>query len=119
MTLDIDFDGELHKLAARDRNTDMRSGDGVMAHYSTLGVDAREMIQAGMAYLTASAVAWPPVYSHLALSLAGRMFEIGLTAGREKWPYQDGDVTVIGPECFIAGKTISYKGENYVLRNGQ
>lgn len=117
--LDVDFDAELGRLAARDRNTDMRSEEGVIAHYSTLGVDAREMVQAGMSYLKASAVAWPDVYANLALSLAGRMFEIGLKAGREKWPYQDGDTTVIGPECFIAGKTISYKGQNYTLRNGQ
>lgn len=35
---------------------------------------------------------------------------------RKAYPYQDGDLTVIGPECFTDPKldVISYKGENYI-----
>lgn len=31
-------------------------------------------------------------------------------------PYDEGDVTVIGPECFAArdGSVVSWRGENYV-----
>lgn len=31
-----------------------------------------------------------------------------------KYPYEEGDVTVIGPECFTDGQIISYQGENYI-----
>lgn len=35
-----------------------------------------------------------------------------------QYPYQDGDVTVLGPEVFASddGQTISWKGVNYVLQ---
>jgi hypothetical protein len=34
------------------------------------------------------------------------------------YPYQDGDVTVLGPEVFasVDGEAISWKGENYTRR---
>jgi hypothetical protein len=32
------------------------------------------------------------------------------------YPHQDGDFTVIGPECFTDGSVICYRGENYTLR---
>jgi hypothetical protein len=113
----MNFRDELKRLADRDRGTDLSTAEGILRHYSTLGVDAREMTHAAMDYLRAGRLAWPDEHAKVALSLAGRMFEIGKMQG-ERYPYQDGDTTVIGPECFIAGKTISYKGQNYILRNG-
>ncbi|WP_327592485.1 hypothetical protein [Streptomyces chartreusis] len=40
-------------------------------------------------------------------------------AAMAKYPYEDGDVTVLGPEIFLDadGKVISWKGENYVPQN--
>lgn len=29
------------------------------------------------------------------------------------YPYQDGDFTILGPECFTDGAVIWYRGENY------
>lgn len=114
----MNFGEELKRLADRDRGTDAATSEGVMRHYSTLGVDAREMTHAAMDYLRGGGLAWPDPFAMTAISLAGRMFEIGMKHAGERYPYQDGDTIVIGPECFIAGKTISYKGENYTLRNG-
>jgi hypothetical protein len=35
------------------------------------------------------------------------------------YPYEDGDVTVIGPEAFVSANrdVISYQGDNYYRRN--
>lgn len=35
-------------------------------------------------------------------------------AAMAKYPYEDGDVTVLGPEIFTDGTVICWKGENYV-----
>jgi len=32
------------------------------------------------------------------------------------YPYQSGDFTVIGPECFTDGTVIAYKGQNYTAQ---
>ncbi|MGW5636472.1 hypothetical protein [Streptomyces sp. NPDC003832] len=42
--------------------------------------------------------------------------EMKAATATAKYPYEDGDVTVLGPEIFAAAdsKTISWKGENYV-----
>ncbi|MEU5322954.1 hypothetical protein AB0G67_40320 [Streptomyces sp. NPDC021056] len=36
-------------------------------------------------------------------------------ADPRQYPYQDGDITVLGPETFVSndGQTISWKGDNY------
>lgn len=40
--------------------------------------------------------------------------------GQPKYPYQDGDTLVLGPECFVANdlSVLSWKGVNYVPQGG-
>ena len=44
--------------------------------------------------------------------------EKGETVPVKEYPYEDGDVLVLGPEVFISAdlSVISYRGENYYLR---
>lgn len=43
------------------------------------------------------------------------ILQVSEGGSQRQYPYEDGDTTVLGPECFsdTLGTVISYKGENY------
>ncbi|GAP46882.1 hypothetical protein [Streptomyces azureus] len=57
-----------------------------------------------------AAIAYIPIGNILSI--------VAIDKAATTYPYQDGDVTVLGPEVFASpdGETISWKGENYTRR---
>lgn len=115
----VDIGARLSEIAARDKNHGHEDLTNIRAHYRQFGVDADEMVNAVMSYLTNKG-RWPrPPRAEVAVAVAGRMFEIGHEVGMQNphiYPYPDGDSIVLGPEIFAAknGDVITWKGERYV-----
>jgi hypothetical protein len=70
----MSLEAQLRELADRDRERAADPGY-LRAHYATLGLDIDEAVPVWIAYLCRM----PP--DALAISLAGRMYEIGYQAG--------------------------------------
>jgi hypothetical protein len=51
-----------------------------------------------------------------AAKLAQALTDLGYSKGKAEYPYESGDVIVLGPDIFVSkdGKVISWKGENFV-----
>lgn len=113
----------LNELADRDRGQGLDDPANIEAHYANFGVHAPEMVEAVVAYLTnGGRVNIPTHILQVAVSVAGRMFEVGHEVGLEKphiYPYPDGDTVILGPQVFVSKdrKVISWQGENYYLRS--
>lgn len=67
-------------IAERDHGTGLEDLGVVRAHYAKLGVDVNEIVEACIAYLGPH---FTGPRKSLAISLAGRMYEIGYTARPE------------------------------------